>query len=298
MTQTSYVAGLIGSGVGTSLTPPMHEREGTRHGLAYVYRVVDISALGIPPESVTELVAAARLLGFDGLNITHPCKQLVMDGLDDISPEARSLGAVNTVVFAGGQATGHNTDVTGFSRSFGRGLPDAAMGTVIQVGAGGAGAAVAHALCRLGVERLIISDLDPGRARALVAGLRSLGAAPYVDSLDRSRIAEALRTADGIVNATPMGMTGHHGSAVPTEALEARHWVADIVYRPLRTPLIRAARARGCRVLTGAGMAVFQAVEAFHLITGRSPDPRSMLTDFAELVSDEDATRTEGAIDA
>ncbi|MFE1882203.1 shikimate dehydrogenase, partial [Streptomyces diastatochromogenes] len=151
MAKDAYLVGLIGSGIGPSLSPALHEREADRQGLRYLYRLIDIDALGVPPEAVGDLVRAARDLGFDGLNITHPCKQLVIEHLDALSPQAEALGAVNTVVFEPqGRAVGHNTDVTGFAASFARGLPDAPLREIVQLGAGGAGAAVAHATLTLG----------------------------------------------------------------------------------------------------------------------------------------------------
>ncbi|HCA84848.1 MAG TPA: shikimate dehydrogenase, partial [Streptomyces sp.] len=149
MTASSYLTGLIGSGIGPSLSPALHEREADRHGLRLLYRTLDIDLLGTGPESVGDLLRAARAVGFDGLNITHPCKQLVIEHLDELAPEAAALGAVNTVVLRGGRAIGHNTDVTGFAQSFARGLPAAPTRRVVQLGAGGAGAAVAHALLNL-----------------------------------------------------------------------------------------------------------------------------------------------------
>ena len=293
--RTSYVAALVGAGVGPSLTPALHEREGARHGLAYVYKTVDLTALDIPAAQVGDLVAAARSFGFDGLNITHPCKQLVAPHLDDLSPEARALGAVNTVVFTDGRAVGHNTDVTGFARSFARGLPEARTGQVVQVGAGGAGAAVGHALLTLGTDRLTLVDADPDRAAALAELLGGIFGAGRVRIGDPTRLDTALRGADGVVNATPLGMAAHPGSAVPLHLLRGDLWLADIVYRPVETDLVRAARATGGPVLTGAGMAVFQAVDAFELITGRAPDPEAMLADFAALVRAEAETQpTEG----
>ena len=283
----SYVAALVGAGIGASLTPPMHEREGARQGLRYAYRTVDIGMLGVAPGNVGELVAAARAFGFDGLNITHPCKQLVIPHLDALSPEARALGAVNTVVFHDGRATGHNTDVTGFARSFVRGLATAATDRVVQVGAGGAGAAVATAMLNLGTARLAVTDLDPARAEALAVALRARFGEHRVTAAPVDELAGLLHAADGVVNATPLGMSAHPGSAVPTELLRPGLWVADVVYRPLRTQLVRDAEAAGCAVLTGAGMAVFQAVEAFELITGRAADAEAMFADFADLVSRE-----------
>lgn len=293
--RTAYVAALVGAGVGPSLTPALHEREGARHGLAYVYKTVDLTALDIPAAQVGDLVDAARSFGFDGLNITHPCKQLVAPHLDDLSPEASALGAVNTVVFTDGHAFGHNTDVTGFARSFARGLPEARTGHVVQVGAGGAGAAVGHALLTLGTDRLTVVDADPDRAGALARLLGGIFGPGRVTVGDPTSLDAALRSADGVVNATPLGMAAHPGSAVPLHLLRPDLWLADIVYRPVETDLVRAARATGSTVLTGAGMAVFQAVDAFELITGRVPDPEAMLADFAALVRAEAQTQpTEG----
>lgn len=281
----SYVAALIGAGVGASLTPRLHEREGARHGLSYVYRTVDIVAMGLAADAVGDLVRAARVFGFDGLNVTHPCKQLVIPHLDTLSPEASALGAVNTVVFRDGRSIGHNTDATGFAKSFARGLPDAATGRVVQIGAGGAGAAVAHALLTLGADRLVLSDLDGTRGRALARKLAERFGSGRIEYVDLHRLPDAMQDADGLVNTTPVGMAAHPGSAVPRDLLRLGMWVADIVYRPLYTELVAAAEQVGAQILTGAGMAVFQAVDAFALITGREPDAEAMFVDFDDLVA-------------
>ncbi len=291
--QDSYLVGLIGAGIGPSLSPPLHEREAADLGLRYLYRRLDLDDLGLPPSAVGDLLAAAQLAGFNGLNITHPCKQLVLDHVDELAPEARALGAVNTVVFAGGKAVGHNTDCSGFARSVELGLPDAALDRVVLLGAGGAGAAVAHALLTLGVGVLRVFDADPLRSEMLVASLREhFGADRAVagrldhSGVDRSgaELAGALRDADGLVHATPTGMAAHPGLPLPAELLHPKLWVADIVYRPLRTELVSTARARGCQVLTGGRMAVFQAVDSFRLFTGRQPDAERMLRHFDTLV--------------
>ena len=280
----SYLVGLIGSGIGPSLSPPLHEREADRQGLRYLYRLIDIDVLGVGPEAVGDLVRAARDLGFDGLNITHPCKQLVIEHLDGLAPQAEALGAVNTVVFeADGRAIGHNTDVTGFAASFARGLPDAPMEHVVQLGAGGAGAAVAHATLTLGAERVTLVDALPERSNALADSLnryfgpgRAVGATP-------DRLPALLAAADGLVHATPTGMAAHPGLPFPPRLLHSGLWVAEVVYRPLETQLLNTARALGCATLDGGGMAVFQAADAFRLFTGREPDSARMLADIAEL---------------
>lgn len=170
----SLLAGLIGAGIQRSLSPAMHQQEGDAQGLRYVYQIIDLEALGLTPDALPELLTAAERFGFAGLNITHPCKQRVLQYLDDLSDDARALGAVNTVVFQDGRRIGHNTDWWGFAESFKRGLPDAPMGLVVQLGAGGAGAAVAHAVLTLGAQSLTLFDVDPERARQLAASLCGL----------------------------------------------------------------------------------------------------------------------------
>jgi shikimate dehydrogenase len=279
----TYLVGLIGSGIGPSLSPALHEREADRQGLRYVYRLIDIDVLGVGPEAVGDLVRAARDLGFDGLNITHPCKQLVIDHLDELAPQAAALGAVNTVVFEGGRAIGHNTDVTGFAASFARGLPDVPLERVVQLGAGGAGAAVAHAVLTLGAGHVTVVDAMPDRAADLAAGLNRHFGAGRAAAGTPDALGGLLGLADGVVHATPTGMAAHPGLPFPAGLLHPGLWVAEVVYRPLETELLRTARAVGCATLDGGGMAVFQAADAFRLFTGREPDAVRMLADISEL---------------
>jgi shikimate dehydrogenase len=295
LVKDSYLVGLIGAGIGPSLSPELHEREADRQGLRYLYRLIDIDALGVRPEAVGDLVRAARDLGFDGLNITHPCKQLVIEHLDALAPQAEALGAVNTVVFDGGRAVGHNTDVTGFAASFARGLPDAPLERVVQLGAGGAGAAVAHAMLTLGAGHVTVVDALPDRSADLAASLNRHFGAGRAAAAGPERLAALLGGADGVVHATPTGMAAHPGLPLPGELLHPGLWVAEVVYRPLETELLRAARGVGCAVLDGGGMAVFQAADAFRLFTGREPDASRMLADITELAGVAGAAGAAGA---
>src|SRR3954451_14840714 len=121
----TFLTGLVGAGIGTSLSPPLHEREAAELGLRYAYRTLDLDALGMAPEDVGVLLERARDAGYDGLNVTHPCKQLAIEHLDELDGDAAALGAVNTVVIRDGRTTGHNTDAGGFAESVERGLPGA-----------------------------------------------------------------------------------------------------------------------------------------------------------------------------
>jgi shikimate dehydrogenase len=280
-----FVVGLLGSGILGSLTPGLHEAEADRLGLAYTYRVIDLDAIGQPAESSAALVRHAADLGFDGLNVTHPSKQLVQDGLDELSPEARILGAVNTITFHDGKAVGHNTDHTGFTGGLRAGLPSAATGSVVQIGAGGAGAAVAFGLLSTGTRHLVIADLVPVRAEALAARLAPHFPDSQLSVTRTDAVAGSIREADGLVNSTPIGMTGHPGMPVDPSLLHSGLWVADVIYRPLETELIKAARGKGCAVLDGGRMVVGQAAAAFELFTGITADAERMLASFRRAVS-------------
>ena len=295
-TPRSWLAGLIGQGVGPSLTPELHEREAQRQGLRYVYKVVELPAGPLDTQRLERLLAGAIELGFDGLNVTHPVKQAMVPLVDDRDSAVESIGALNTVLIRGGRTTGHNTDVTGFFKAFELGLPGVDLDRVVLLGAGGAGTAVAHALVRLGVKQLLVVDPDRERAETLRRSLGALAIQVELAAVSGSGLSDALAMSAGVVNASPMGMASHPGSPVPERLLRPDLWLADIVYRPIDTPLLRAARGAGCIVLNGAGMAVHQAADAFELITGRPADRAAMTRDFDDLVAAE-ASRGPSAMD-
>ncbi|CAN7609417.1 shikimate dehydrogenase [Paraburkholderia sp. DD10] len=278
----SYLVGLIGSGIGGSLSPAMHEEEGGKLGLNYVYRRIDLEALKLDVAALPDLLVAAERMGFDGLNITYPCKQAVIPLLDELSDDARALGAVNTVLFKDGKRIGHNTDWSGFARAFQRGLPDVSLERVVQLGAGGAGAAVAHAALTMGARALALFDVDAARAASLAAELQQRFPGATVSA--GSSLAESLAAANGLIHATPTGMAKLPGLPLPVELLHRELWVADIVYFPIRTALLQAAEALGCRTLSGGGMAVYQAVDAMRIFTGLEPDAERVYTHFQSLL--------------
>jgi shikimate dehydrogenase len=275
------LAGLIGSHIQASLTPALHMREGAEQGMQYRYELFDLDRTAGGPLALSSLIASAQEQGYAGLNITHPCKQTVLPLLDELSVDAKALGAVNTVVLAGGRRVGHNTDWWGFAESFKRGLPDVPMGHVVQLGAGGAGAAVGYAMLKLGAGSLSILYIDKNRMHALVETLSKLFPSQRVQSV--SDLPGAMATADGLVHATTTGMAKNPGLPLPRELLSAHHWVVEIVYFPLETELLKTASAIGCRTLDGGGMAIFQAVGAFRLFTGIEPDADRMARHFDSL---------------
>jgi shikimate dehydrogenase len=277
----SILVGLIGAGIQASLSPAMHEREGEAHGFRYAYRLIDLDKLGLDAAVLPDLVADAERQGFDGLNITFPCKQAVMGVLDELSDDARAIGAVNTVLFRDGRRIGHNTDWSGFAESFRRTLPDVRRGRVVLIGAGGAGAAVSHALLTDGTGLLAIVDTDAERAAGLANSLCARFGAGR--AFAEPEIADAMGGADGVVNATPVGMAKFPGLPLAADLLRPELWVADVVYFPLHTALLEEAERRGCRTMSGAGMAVMQAAGAFRLFSGAEPDAARMFRHFSEL---------------
>jgi shikimate dehydrogenase len=277
--ETAILTGLIGAGIGPSRSPNMHQAEADALGLRLIYKRIDLEALGVGVEALPELLRAAEITGFAGVNITHPCKQAVIPLLDTLSADAQALGAVNTVLFQNGKRIGHNTDWSGFAEAFRLRMPGAALDHVVQLGAGGAGAAVAYGVLKMGAQRLTIIDADSARSAAL--------AAKFTEIFGPGRIAAAsapegpLASATGLINATPIGMAAHPGLPLDAGLLRPKLWVAEIVYFPLQTELLTAARALGCATVDGGGMAVFQAAEAFRLFTGTTPDTVRMLARFS-----------------
>jgi shikimate dehydrogenase len=273
--------GLIGAGIQASRSPHLHECEARAAGFALRYHLLDLELLNADVTALPELLAQAQSQGFAGVNITHPCKQAVIPLLDELSEEAAAIGAVNTVVFRAGKRIGHNTDCFGFAENFRRGLTDVPLRRVVLLGAGGAGSAVAVAALQLGVEQLAIYDADEARALALASRLQNVYEKDRIYATND--LAFAMAETEGLIQATPIGMLGHPGVPLPIALLRPNQWVAEIIYFPLETELLRHARQLRCRTLDGGGMAVFQAVEAFRLFTGVTPDSERMLRCFARM---------------
>src|SRR5262245_12922042 len=275
----SVQVGLIGAGIQASRSPHLHECEARAAGILCSYQLIDLEELGVGMEALPRLLDSTQQRGFAGVNITHPCKQSVIPLLDELSDDAGAIGAVNTVVFSAGRRIGHNTDCWGFAESFRRGLADVPRDQVVLLGAGGAGSAVASAALQTDVTRLLVHDVDRTRGIALAERLRPRFGPDRISAV--TDLSPAMASADGLIQATPIGMLGHPGLPLPVELLRPAHWVAEIIYFPLETELLKSARLLGCRTLDGSGMVVFQAAEAFRLFTGMAPDYERMLRCFA-----------------
>lgn len=274
------LAGLVGRGILESRTPWMHECEADAQGLRMVYTLFDFTDRQWPDEDLGAVLNAVQRVGFAGLNVTFPFKQAVLPFLDELSPQAAAIGAVNTIAFRNGRRIGYNTDVTGFASAFMDKLGGVKLDRVLQLGCGGAGSATAHAmLSTIGAQHITLFDPDASRAQALRAQLAATYGTDRVDVTDTPE--QAADGVDGILNATPIGMAKFPGMPIAASALKPSHWVSEIIYFPLETELLKAARALGCATMSGRGMAVGQAVDAFHIFTDLTPDRQRMAQSFS-----------------
>ena len=281
MTKRRILVGLIGRNIQGSLSPALFADAFEAAGIDGYYHLMDVDRM--PGRQLPQLLDAIKVAGFAGANVTYPFKQEIIPLLDAVDPEAAQVGAVNTVVIAlDGHTTGYNFDRPGWRNSFAASLgADSARGaTVVQVGAGGAGRAVAFALMDLGVAHLVLHDLDKTRVDALKADV-----AKHCGP-DRCRVGDDLprdiAAADGVVNATQVGMSGFPGNPIPVAALKPTHWAADVIYTPAETEFLKAAAAKGARTLNGSGMVVHQAAAAFRCLTGETADVAGLYRAFAK----------------
>jgi len=275
---TTKIYGIFGHPVRHTFSPAMQNAAFRKLGMDACY-----VPFAVPPERLKSAVQSVISLGLRGVNITVPHKERVIPGLDDLSEEARLIGAVNTIEVREGRLIGHNTDGSGWRWGFERTLPGADLARVVLLGAGGAGSAIAHVLLRMNTASLCIVDVDPARARTLAAALNLVY--PGARAAAETDVARALQGASGLVHATPTGMSKLPGLPLSEGLLHPGLWVAEIVYFPFETALLQAARARGCRTVDGGAMAVGQAIGAFRLFfTGLEADAARVAAHFRRLI--------------
>jgi shikimate dehydrogenase len=280
LTRKAFLTGLIGAPIAHSAAPAMHEQAADDLGVRCHYQPVEIAGAG--REELRALLDGVRRLGFAGVNVTYPYKEAVVGLLDALSPDAAAIGAVNTVVVQDNRLVGYNTDTTGFARAAASMIAESPQGSVAVIGAGGAGKAIAFALMRLGVLDLRIFDADRAKADSLALLLKAHCRAVVADSVE-----DVVQGIVGLVNGTPVGMLPDRDSPLPEGLLHGGLWVTDAVYFPVWTPLLRAAKRKGARVMTGRELAIYQAAEAFQLFTGLAPSTREMGNAFDRVMSTE-----------
>lgn len=278
-------AALIGKNISSSLTPNLHVQEANSQGFSYSYSRIDPSETHPDLQYISDCLHWAEDQGVAGVNVTHPFKNEVVAHVDELSPIATKLASVNTIVFRDGRRVGHNTDYHGFLTALQLSLPNHTKTTCLVFGAGGAASAVGLALLASGVQNLTIIDPQENRARDLSEKLRGLRPDCALSHSRRCTNDILVRT-NGVVNATPLGMGGDQRKAFDPRKLTLGTWVADIVYFPLKTPLLQAAKACGLTVMSGRSMALHQAAEAFQLLTGRQANVERMNAHFSALLEE------------
>ncbi|MDU0342247.1 shikimate dehydrogenase [Bosea rubneri] len=265
--------GLIGYPIAHSATPAMQEAAARAAGFEAHYHLIEVEGAG--SGDLAAMLDGVRRLGFSGINVTYPYKEAVVPLLDALSPDAAAMGAVNTIVVTDGRLTGHNTDASGFATAYRRlGRRDGDRPVAI-IGAGGVGKAIAFALSGSGVQALRLYDIDRGKCEALAQALTGRARIEIATSA-----AAAAEGAAGIVNGTPLGMAPNREMPVPASVLQPAQWIADSVYHPLWTPLMKAVQSIGATVMSGRELAINQALDAFTLFTGAEASETAMSSAF------------------
>jgi shikimate dehydrogenase len=268
---TDVRLGLIGDNIARSKSPLLHVEAGRLCGLEVSYERLVPADMALAFQAVFE---RCRQSGFRGINITYPYKEQVVPLVRIDAPEVSRIGACNTVLFSGSHASGYNTDHSGFIAAYRSVLAGREPGTVAMAGAGGVGKAAAFALAALGCPRLRLYDPDKGRATALARSVDAADSGMAVEVC--GSIEEAADGADGLINSTPLGMTGHPGTAVPAALMNTAQWAFDAVYTPVETEFLKDARAAGLQVMSGYELYFHQGVDAFRLFTGREVDQTAL----------------------
>lgn len=262
--------GLIGDNIAQSRSPDLHETCGRLAGIETRYERLVPRALGL---SFEQVFAKAKADGLRGVNVTYPYKERAFALLDTCDGDIQAIGAVNTVLFDEGTTLGFNTDYSGFIHAY-RAARIAKPDTVCLIGAGGVGKAVAFALLALNARAIICVDLDTARAQALADALSATGTQAKITVSDDA-VASA-QGANGIINCTPMGMSGIGGSPLPDYAMQQADWAFDAVYTPVNTPFLQGARHHGLTVITGYELFLAQGCDAWGLFSDQTIDPEAL----------------------
>ncbi len=274
---TPIKLGLIGDNITRSRSPRLHRTAGqlTRHPVTYDRLIPKDMGL-----TFDEVFDQARLGGYRGINITYPYKEVVTAKVTVTDPAVRAIGAVNTVVFAADGPLGFNTDYTGFISAYRRVRDTRPPGTVCLIGTGGVGKAVAFGLIALRAKAVRCVDLDRVKAQALVDALRALGSDTAVETC--ADAVTAAQGADGIINCTPLGMTGIGGTPLPPAAMLGAQWAFDAVYTPVDTPFLQDAAQAGLTVISGYELFFGQGVDAWAIFTDLPLDHATLRTAIQE----------------
>ncbi|ASM70908.1 MULTISPECIES: shikimate dehydrogenase family protein [Roseobacteraceae] len=263
--------GLIGDNIAQSRAPLLHRLAGAQNGIAVQYDRL------VPPdrgESFDRVFDHCAAAGFRGINVTYPYKERAVARTQIVDPLVRAIGAINTVIFEGDTPQGFNTDYSGFMTAYQSARGTQAPGTVLMIGTGGVGRAVAFGLASLGVSELRLVDRDFAKAKALAATLRS--SAPDATISVSTDAEQAAKGVSGVINCTPVGMVGYDGTPLPRTAMSGAEWAFDAVYTPKDTHFLTDAAAEGLRIISGWELFFHQGVHAWALFSGTPLDEAAL----------------------
>jgi len=266
-TEGSSIYGVIGDPVEHSLSPPMHNAAFKKLGLKCIYLPFRVTR-----RYLKSAMIGMRALNIRGFNVTTPHKTAVVEFLDELDEVAQEVGAVNTILNDEGRLIGYNTDGLGVMRALEEQREDPSDKSIVLIGAGGAGRAIAFTLARR-ANSIFILNRTQHRAVKLAKDVEQrLGKKISARSLTRNSLLEALRDADILINATSVGMYPRTEQTVAArKVLHSGMVVFDIVYNPLKTQLLSEAEAAGAKTIAGVDMLIHQGAEAFKIWTGHSP---------------------------
>jgi shikimate dehydrogenase len=259
--------GLIGDNITRSQSPRLHREAGRLTGLDVTYDRLIPKDMGL---SFGDVFDQVRSSGYRGINVTYPYKETVSDRVNVADPLVRAIGAVNTVVFEPAGPQGFNTDYTGFMSAYRLVRGSAEPGTVCLIGTGGVGKAVAFGLIGLGAKVIRCVDLNRDKAEALRDALMAADSTTLVEVYTDA--GKAAAGADGIINCTPVGMTGLEGTPLPAAAMQGATWAFDAVYTPVDTQFLQDAAEQGLTIISGYELFFGQGVDAWGIFTGAPID--------------------------
>ena len=267
ITGNTRLIGLIGSPVTHSLSPLMHNTAFKKLELDYAYLAFDVDT-----ENLEDGVKAMKTLNASGFNVTMPIKESILPYLDELSREAKLIGAVNTVKNINGRLKGYNTDGMGYVKSLNEEGFEVGKKKFVLVGAGGAARSVAIQLAIESVREIVIFNRDRDKADEICQIIRENfhDVEVKTSELNDEFLRRELINADVFVNCTPLGMGPHEEKSVieDPEFLREDLVVSDLVYHPIKTRLIKIAETKGCEIVTGIGMILWQGAYAFKIWTG------------------------------
>jgi len=272
----SIQLGLVGNSIAQSRSPALHQMLGQIYGVDVSYTLHD--PMSAAPDAFAVKIQQLQDQGYRGCNVTYPFKQLAVDLVDKIDRAVAEVESTNTLLFCGQEIHAKNTDYSGFIAAYRSRLNAVPAGRVVMLGAGGVGRAVAFGLFQIGASHLTVFDTDSDRAQQLVTAINDCG----YDAkwITQAELEAEIRSADGLVNCTPVGHHSTPGNPIPPLWLGTQTWAFDAVYVPIDTEFLVSAKAAGLKIISGFDLFFFQGIDAFEGFTGIKVEPVSVLDSF------------------